>query len=190
MQNWIPDVNRFALPTPPEWFLKAIWDLDAGLVLLPSRMQRKYVLARRRSASLAMKKIADMTMSSRLRKDTPATSYSDGDMLSEYSLVLVDSIRSRVGDVAQGSWMRSAPAILAELRARDMWANGGGEKYSDRLEAVEKEQEEKKRKALLDDIDHRARDAWRSYQARTGQRTRAGHGQPRSRVKLVHVGTL
>ncbi len=192
MTNWIPDINRFRLPKPPEWFLKALWDQDAGLVLLPSRMQRKYLLARRRSMSLTMATIAVHAdpLRKRLRKDTPSVTFSDGDLLAEHSLVLVDAITARVGDIAQGSWMRSAPAILSELRKRDLWANGGQQQYSDRLEANELAAEVAKRTKLESDIDHRARDAWRSYQARTGQRTRVGHGTSGPRVTVVHAGTL
>jgi hypothetical protein len=93
---------------------------------------------------------------------------------------------------AWGSWMRSCPEIMSDLRKRDMWAAGGAEAYITRLEAEEAAEDAAKRKQTEDDIEYRAADAWRSYQARTGQRTAFGDtGISRtSRAKIVQVGRL
>jgi hypothetical protein len=170
-RNWIPDVNRFNLPKPPEWFLKVLWDADPGLVLLPSRQGEKYVLGRRREFSRTVAKIA-LTINERVHA---RVRYSDSEMLESRGIVRVDAIQHRFGmSAAWGSWMRSCPEIMSDLRKRDMWAAGGAEAYITRLEAEEAAEDAAKRKQTEDDIEYRAADAWRSYQARTGQRTAFG----------------
>lgn len=182
--NWIPDINRYGLPKPPAWFLKILWDQDPGLVVIPSRQGQKYILARRRDRSKLIANIARTQINERVHK---RVNYSDSDMLEGRSFVKVDSIRSITGNVFNASWMTSCPAMIKELRDRDMWAAGGAEKYIEKIEAEEKAKADRQRKTLLDDLDHRAGDAWRSYQARTGQRNqRATSG----RVKFVPAGQL
>lgn len=174
--NWIPDQNRFNLPKPPAWFLKVLWDQDAGLVIVPSRQARKYLLTRRRELS---RRVFDL---SRAAAQLPLARGGDAAMLEQYGLLKVDAIG---GNVYHGSWMRSCPAICAELRSRDLWARGGADKFANDLDTQEQEARDRQRAGLLDDIDHRARDAWRSYQARTGQRTRVA---PTSRTaRAVHA---
>lgn len=157
-RNWIADQNPHGLPKPPMWFLKGLFDQDAALVILPSRVSKKYILARRRELSMR----APLMVKAH-NKLMQATRGGDGDMLASHNLQGVDSI---VGNV-HGAW---SPAILADLKSRDMWAAGGADKYIEKLEADEKKVRDNKRKKVLDDMDHRARDAWKSYQARTGQR--------------------
>ena len=176
-RNWQPDINRYRLPKPPSWFLKAMWDLDAALVLLPSRKrQNVYVIARRRELSLRVpylvKISADQLQQSR---------GSDSDMLAERQLVFVDVIR---GNPYSGIWN---PAMLHELKERDMWGDGGVDAFIAKIEEKELAEVAARRKTMIDDIDHRARDAYRSLQARTGQRNqRAGSGS----ATIVRVGTL
>lgn len=163
--NWIPDRNRFSAPKPPEWFLKALWDQDAQLVILPSRIGRKYILARRRQKSSAVPVL--VKAHNKLMIDTRG---SDGDMLASYNLLGVDTIKGNI----HGTW---SPAILQELRERDMWP-GGADKFIDKLEEGERKVEATKRANFQSDMEHRAGDAWRSLQARTGQRNQhsnAGH---------------
>lgn len=179
--NWIPDTNPFRLPQPPSWFLKLLWDQDAGLVMLPSRQGRKYLLARRRERSQTMHRIA---INEKVHRRVPQ---SDGDMLESRHCVLVDTITSITGNAGTGSWMASAPGILQSLRNRDMWAAGGADKYNDKLLADEALVADRERQRLLDDIDHRARDAWRSYQARTGRRNQHANNQAVTRTRAVHV---
>ena len=162
--NWIPDINRYNLPKPPAWFLKRLWDQDSGLVIVPARTARKYLLARRRERSLAVPMIVENLKTAAVKKHQ-RVAYSDGDLLASLKLVSVDTI---VGNFHTG-WT-GADAIIADLRDRDMWADGGVDAYIKRVEAKEEAARVKKRKQLLDDIDHRAADAYRSYKARTGQR--------------------
>jgi hypothetical protein len=181
-RNWQPDINRFNQPKPPSWFLKAMWDQDAALVILPSRTRENvYLIGRRRELSLRVpylvKPPADLMKKSR---------YSDSDMLAERKLVMVDVIK---GNAHVGHWN---PAMLQQLKDRDMWEAGGADAFIEKMEAREKAADAAKRKTMIDDIDHRARDSWRSLQARTGQRNQhanSRHGQS-PRAKIVSVGTL
>lgn len=187
--NWIADRNRYGLPEPPAFVLTAFHNQDAALVLVPSNQQRKYLLARRRTLSRDMSAIVRKTRdgAAATLKQLPRFAESDSAMLERLDLVLVDSITHVHGNVANGSWMRSLPGLLAELRARDTWATGGADKLTDRLEAAERATEDRDRATLHDNIEHRARDAWRSLQARTGQRNqRASSG----RAKIVPTGRL
>ena len=174
MLNWIADVNRFHAPKPPQWFLQALWDQDAALVILPSRVRRAYMLARRRQSSLPAAEI--LRRHAELYRRTAGR---DHDLLSGHGLVLVDYIAGYL----HGNW---TAAMLADLRRRDTWAVGA-ERYTDRIEASEQLVADRKRAALISDIEHRAGDAWRSLQARTGARNqRSGSGS----AHIVKTGTL
>lgn len=169
--NWIADVNRFNLPKPPAWFLKILWDQDAALVVLPSRQGRKYLIGRRRERSRVVAGIVQHQVNENVHA---RVGHSDSALLEDHKLVKVDAITSLTGNMHNASWMTSSPEILKDLRDRDMWAAGGADAYIAKLEAGEQARADQKRAALLDDIDHRAGDAWRSYQARTGQRNHRG----------------
>jgi hypothetical protein len=147
--NFIPDRNPFNLQEPPEWWLKCLYDFDQDLVIVPSRMERLYRLARRARKSPGIGPLAIL--------DRQA----DTAMLASYRLIPVTSI------ISWGVW---GTHIFNELRARDLWRAGGATKYIQTLEAFEAEQERKRKEAIAEGADYRARDAWRSYQARTGQR--------------------
>jgi hypothetical protein len=157
--NWIEDSNRYKLPAPPQWFLKALWDQDSELVILPSRKKKCYILARRRDKSLRAPML--VKVDNELQRKTRG---SDADLLAVNKLVFVDHITG----VAGGTW---SPVILQDLRDRDTWKQGA-DKYNDSLLEQEKSAADKKRAKWLDDIDHRSKDAYRSYQARTGQRNK------------------
>lgn len=174
--NWIPDINRYGLPVPPEWFLKAMWDMDAGLVILPSRGTRKYLVARRRDKSLASFRIVEKVIEAAQKKHK-RTPYLDSDLLESNKLVGVDVIS---GNVYGGTWN---PSMLAGLRDRDMWAAGGADEYIKKIEAAEEKERIDKRVSVLDDIEYRAKDAWRSYQARTGQRNQHAKDRRRGQKK-------
>lgn len=174
MTNWLPDTNPYYLPKPPAWWLQLLHDQDSALVVFPSRLGARYILARRRSASLGMPALVKVD-ADLLR----ITAHGDGDVLANHNLVAVDSIIN-----TNGNW---TTAIFAQLRARDIWDAGGGDAYTDRIELAEGQLAAKKRADMLDDIDQRAIDSYHSLQARTGQRNqRAGSGA----AKIVHVGNL
>lgn len=159
MTNWVPDQNRCKLPKPPAWFLKAMWDQDAGLVLFPSRVRHAYILGRRREHSLRVPMLVKAH-----NKLMAQTRGSDGDMLAANNCQYVDVIK---GNVYGGSWN---PIMLQELKDRDTWAQGGAKKYADKLDAADAKVESETKRKWDADMEVRARDSWRSYQARTGQR--------------------
>lgn len=166
MLNWIPDTNRFQVPAPPQWFLQMLWDQDAALVILPSRVKKQYILARRREFSLRAPVI--VAAHNDLMRQVRG---SDGDMLAGYNVQFVDVIAGNVN----GTW---SPAIIAALQARDTWALGGSAKYTAKLEAAEQAEVDKADADRLDKIEQQAKDSWRSLQARTGQRNHHAHSAP------------
>lgn len=178
MRNWIPDTNKFMLPAPPAWWLTRLQDFDADLVVFPSRLRRSYILARRRSQTLRRPEL--VKLDGELLKQTAA---GDGQVLAQHDLVFVDQI---VG------WGNFTTGIFNQLRARDTWRVGGGENYADILDAKDADLTARKRRTFLDDIEHRAGDAWRSYQARTGARNQHANdrGGRASGVRIIHSGVL
>jgi hypothetical protein len=159
VRNWFPDTNKFMLPKPPAWWLKRLHDQDAELVVFPSRLRPAYILARRRSSSLAMPK--SVALANDLDRMTHA---GDGDVMAAHGLVHVENILGGFGN-----WTDN---IFHELRRRDIWAAGGADKFNNLIVESEQAARDKQRKDMLDDIDHRSGDAFRSYQARTGQRNK------------------
>jgi hypothetical protein len=164
LSNWIPDINRWNLETPPSWWLQRLFDFDDKLVVIPSRQQMLYRIARRKQLSPGIGPLAVIDN----QRDTA--------MLATHGLVPVTTMIRFAS-----SW--DIDAVLLKLRERDMWAVSGGPasgksaqeraaKVADTIEAHEAAQDAKERTRLRDELDHRSRDAWRSYQARTGQRSR------------------
>lgn len=148
---YIPDNPR--MPVPPAHFLAAIHDQDAMLVILPSRMTPfAYVIARRRQLTAGLKFLP-------CDEHTPA----DTKMCLQYGVLPICTM------FQHGACWNPEP-VVAKLRARDMWTQGGAEKVADALEAQEAASEAALKKEIRDDLYNRSGDGWRSYQARTGQR--------------------
>lgn len=149
--TYIPDNPR--METPPAFFLQRIHDFDSYLVLLPSRLRPfAYVLARRRQMSMGLTdKAIEETIT-----------VSDTKMCLKYGLVPVCLV------FKQGfSW--DADALVRSLQARDTWQFKNSDQMCDMLEAQEEAEVQRVRKNIRDEMYHRSGDAWRSYQARTGQ---------------------
>lgn len=178
--NWIADQNRWNLPEPPPWFLKRLWDFDAMLVLVPSRQlvvgeSPAYLLCRRRQHSAGLGDVALLD-----------NKHPDTNMCYAHGVVPIGPLRFKAGvtTFTQGG----CDALLAELRARDTWAVTGGhdgdaDKLVDQIEYEEKRADDKQRQGLRDMFYHRARDAYRSLKARTGQRNKRAsdfHGVART----------
>jgi hypothetical protein len=158
--NYLPGNPRMA--TPPEFWLQRLYDFDAELVVFPSiHVPYAYVLARRArlSAGLSAQALAQVV-------DQPDTKFCLTNGLVPVTMIYRYSM---------ASW--SIDNIIQSLKARDIWAHGGGEKVADLLDNSEAAQAAKARKENRDDMWNRSGDAWRSYQARTGQRTRPTVGQ-------------
>lgn len=154
--NWLLTANPFKLAPPPQWWLTQLNDYDSQLVVFPSQIRMAYILARRRTRSNAMAEL------NRLDLDTVRqTAGLDGAVMADHNLIYV---RHLIGNTIRQQ------GIFQWLRDCDTLAQGGGEKIATRLEETEADRAARKRATMISDIDHRARDAWRSYQARTGRR--------------------
>jgi hypothetical protein len=161
--SFIADNPR--MEVPPAWFLARLHDYDADLVMLPSKMKPfAYVLARRSRVTRGLTaKAIDETIT---QLDTK--------MCFQYGLVPVCLL------FKHGSqW--NADTVLDRLKARDTWTQGGGDALADQLDAEERQAncgglggplcECAYHKALKYRLRSQSRDAWHSYQYRTGQRT-------------------
>lgn len=147
------DLNS-KMSTPPSYWLARLFDFDDKLVVFPSfAVPFAYVLARRRqlTAGLTDKALED------------TLTHPDTKTCLKHGLVPVTLIY-KTGPTWQ------IDAVLQSLRSRDIWAAGGGDKYADKLDAADKAREMSVKKQVRDDMYARSGDAWRSYQARTGQR--------------------
>lgn len=152
MNNYIPDVNRFKLSGPPDWWLRKLWDFDNSLVVVPSRQDCVYRLAQRRPLRLPEHIVNDALFNE-----------SDTKMLASYSLVPVTTI------IATANW--SNPLMWNDLANRAPWRLGGAEKVIRDIEAREETERlgiDRKNDQLLTDV---AKSGWKGYQYKTGQRT-------------------
>ena len=188
MVNYIEDTNRFHLPTPPEWFLKQLFDYDALLVLVPSRIKVKgekpaYLLCRRRQHSAGL---GDVAMLDNKHPDT--------NMCYAHGIVPIAPLRFNNG--ATGFTQQGCTSLINELKSRDNWAISGGptgnaDAIWQQVEANEAAEERKARMGMRDTFYHMARDAYRSLKARTGQRNKRAsdyHGvarQPQREQRVI-----
>ena len=151
--NYVNDNER--MEVPPAHFLQRIYDYDAMLVLFPSRhVPSAYVMARRRQYGVG---ITDKALEGSITQP-------DTKLCLTLGLVPVCLVY-KTGPV----W--DTDAIIRTLMARDTWAIGGGDAAADLLDAQDDAAKKAIQAATRDDIWNRSGDAWRSYQARTGQST-------------------
>ncbi len=184
--TWIPDTNRFGLPKPPAWFLKALANFDDQLVIIPGRKERCYYLARRKHMSAGL---GDVAMFDNTHPDT--------NMFVVHGVLPIAPLVFK--DEAIVFTQKGVADLIAELKRRDNWAVSGGRdgdpaKIYEALEYEENREAAKRRSNLWDDFHHRGRDAYRSLKARTGQRNkRASDGwltrKPAKASTLTRPGT-
>jgi hypothetical protein len=163
--NYLPTLT--SMQTPPAYWLQRLYDFDAQLVVFPSqKVPFAYVLARRRYLTAGM---TDSALEATIDQPDTKTCLRNG-------LVPVTMIY-RTGT----TW--SIDNIIASLKARDVWAVGGADKAADLLDDADDKLKKQIAASTRDDLWNRSGDAWRSYQARTGQRTRPTLGMhvPNSR---------
>lgn len=152
--NWIAD-NRNS-ERPPAYFLQRLFDFDAMLVLMPSREQPgAYVLGRRKQWG---KGLTEAAIDAVYTKPDTKMAILNG-------TVPVCMVFKPVS----GSW--NPDPLIRTLMARDIWAHGGADKVADMLEAQEDAEKAAALEASRKEIWDRSGEAWRSYQARTGQST-------------------
>ena len=156
--NYIPDNPKMA--EPPAYVLQQLYDFDADLVLLPSRhVPYAYVIARRRKFTAGL---TDKALESVI--DQPDTK-----MCMALGLVPV-SLMYKLGP----TW--TIDKVIESLKRRDIWAHGGAEKVATMLDEQDEANRKKIKADIRDDFWNRSGDAWRSYQARTGQRSKVRYG--------------
>ena len=167
-QIYIRDLNPFNLEEPPLWWQQGLWAFDADLRMLPGRKKPVWWLARvkRYSKGLTGEAIID--------------DQNDTAMFVRYDLVPVTWIASTDG------WSEGfLTYVVGELAARDTWAveggplteDGvkkamfeGGSKYGEMLDEHDAAERRGIDREVRDDVYHATGDAWRSLQARTGER--------------------
>lgn len=156
--NFFPTNPNVA--TPPEYVLQRFFDFDADLVLFPSiGTPFAYVIARRARRTGGMN-IHDPAF----EHATPDTKFCIMRHWLPVSLMYKTGI----------SW--EVDAVLRDLKARDIWAAGGGDAYADQADAADIRVEQKKKDAVRDDMWTRSGDAWWAYKSRTGQTTKTHYG--------------
>lgn len=167
--NWVPDANRWNLPTPPPWFLKQLYDFDPLLILVPSRKKvlgerPAYLLCRRRQRSAGLGDVALLD-----------NKHPDTNMCHALGVLPIAPLRFKTAQT--GFTQGGLNSLLAELRRRDTWAiSGGADGDADAVwmavEAQEAADKAKERQNTRDMFYHMARDAYRSIKARSGQRSK------------------
>lgn len=157
--NYLDIDSKMAVP--PAYWLQRLYDFDADLVVFPSiQTPFAYVLARKAHRTGGMN-IQDPTFA----KAMPDTKFCIMRHLLPVSLIYRHSAVS---------W--GIDNIIADLKARDIWAAGGGDAYADQADAADTKVENKNKADIRADMHNRSGDAWRSYQARTGQRSKTHYG--------------
>jgi hypothetical protein len=157
--NYLDIDSKMAVP--PEYWLQRLWDFDSDLIVFPSiQTPFAYVLARRARRTGGMN-IHDPAFVSA----TPDTKFCIQRHLLPVSLIYRHS---------SASW--SIDNILRDLRARDIWAAGGGDAYADQADAADERREQQKKDSVRDDMWMRSGDAWWSYKSRAGQTSKTHYG--------------
>jgi len=164
MINYIPDINKFKLAGPPEWWLIKLNDFDNSLVVVPSRQGFMYRLAQRRPLKLKENMVNDI-----LFQD------SDTQMLARYSLVPVTTI------LATANW--DNPYMFEELRKRAPWRMGGADAYIAGIEQVERQKELDKAAETDAMLTDNTKDAWKYYQLKKGLRTHLWSPKTKDRTR-------
>lgn len=150
--NYIVGSNPFKLGGPPLFFQRRLWDFDNSLVIVPSKQGFFYRLAQRRPLSLKENLVSDM-----LKEQADAA------MLATYNLIPVTTIMATV------NW--DNPLLFEELRRRAPWRMGGAQKFTEMVEAQDRQEELAKAAAQDELTSYYAKDAWRYYNKQIGTRS-------------------
>ena len=165
--HWIPDLNRFGLAKPPDWWLRYMIRFDPDLYLMPSRKRAVYNFMRpaRLSAGIGPMALTDK----------------EGDLTAMKNLGMVPS--AVLIPATNGSWTTNV--FDEDLANRDIWRHGGADKFSEKLEQKEREKAQKDDVKLIDECLVRRRDMARSFKARTGQRTKLPVMKPKKNAVVL-----
>lgn len=146
MTNWITDHNPFNLQPPPDWFLRALWERDRDLVIMPGLTQPVYRLVRKARRSLAG--LAPFAHDSELAR------------MVKHNVVPITSILATIS-----YW----PDVLTWLDRHDTWAVGGGENAADILDAQDRAAAVIQQRAQDDEAMARGGSGYRALKSRAGQ---------------------
>jgi len=149
LPNYIEDENPFHLAGPPVHWLRALWDFDNSLVVVPSRQGFYYRLSQRRKPNLPTNIVNDA-----LFKE------SDTKMLASYNLVPVTTI------LATANW--SNPLMFEELRRRAPWRLGGADEITKQVEEQEQKAELEKQTKTDEILTDLGKDGWGLYRKKIG----------------------
>lgn len=146
MTNYLADENPFNLPAPPDWFLTALKDRDRDLVIMTSKLQPVYRLARRTTKSLGLVKAA-------LR---------DGDTarMVTHRLIPVTSILPTI------KW---GATVFQWLDDHDVWKVGGVDAAERRLIAQDDARLKQVQRDQDSEADARGASGYLAAKIRTGQ---------------------
>ncbi len=184
--GWIEDTNPFKLERPPDWFLTGLVGYDSQLVLIPSRFKRQYLLCRRRQFTAGLGDVAMMD-----------NKHPDTNMCYGYKVLPIAPLRWEKSKTDTGMFtQQNLQSLIETLKERDAWAvEGGGPDatndyaVADKWMEAERTREKKQDQALWQKFYHMGRDAWRSYQARTGARNQHAQGfrktKPRKEQRVI-----
>ena len=150
--NYYPDVNKFKLAGPPDYWLRQLYEFDPSLVVIPSRQECIYRLCQRRKLNLPEHITNDI-----LFKD------SDTKMIASYSLVPVTTI------IATANW--GNPLMFDQLRRMAPHRNGGADKVINDIEDREWAEELDRRSKTDEMLNYQAKDAWGYYLMKLGVRS-------------------
>jgi hypothetical protein len=137
MRNYLVGPNPFSIAAPPAWFLKMLYEFDSELVLFASQEFPCYQVARRLRHH---------------RPAKPTSKHPDTRTFAIHNLHPVGRL------LPQPMW---GPQILADLRAMDVDAVGGGDKAADILDGFDQQDQQQFAVQLDDCLDWWSGDAWR-----------------------------
>lgn len=170
MENFIPDVDKFKLGSPPDWWLRKLHDFDSSLVIVPSRQDCVYRVAQKRPLNLPEHIVNDALFNQ-----------SDTQMLASYSLIPVTTL------MAKPNW--SNPLMFRELEERAPWRMGGADKVLDAIEEAEMREETQKRIATDLNLTDRAKDGWQLLKAKQGSKVLIDPTKFDPRLRKISVST-
>lgn len=191
--NYRPDRNPFSLAKPPTWWLRGLWAFDPDLVIVPSRRKMLFVVGRRRRLSRGLDASADRQHV----VDDPGHTL-DGALCDTYGLVYVTSI------LCTGGWTEAnLQAMIASLDRRDTWKYGGpldeaaqraalfegGTRLAKQIDAQDDADRDRINRQEHDACWHATGDAWRSRQARRGERVLNAGPATRKPRRLIATPT-
>lgn len=176
--NLLKGDSNFTPTPPPAWWLREMALFDDQLVIFPSAKAPTFILARRarRSAGEPLHSEPIDTLTGKKTPQNPDTVFMHFNRLVRVCEILPGVI-----------WDQR---VFQKLAAHDIWRLGGASEVANKLDAID----DAKRVAVQKDIDAegdaRARDAYKGYKTRIGERLSLAKSQGRGDVKKTPVSVL